>query len=92
MAQNQPGIYENRVMELLGSLAEMLLKKEQPKEPFAEYPDLLYAEDVINITRWSSSHTYSVMKRPNFPLANGGEKPYCVFKRDFIRWLEREVP
>ncbi|AFC32178.1 hypothetical protein PM3016_5478 [Paenibacillus mucilaginosus 3016] len=92
MAQNQPTIYEHKVMELLGNLAEMLLKKEQPREPFADYPDLLSANDIIEMTRWSTSHTYSVMNRPDFPLANGGEKPYCVLKVDFINWLKREVP
>lgn len=92
MAVNQPTDYEQKVMNLLGNLAEMLLKKNEPKELFADYPDLLHAEDIIEMTRWSASHVYGIMKRPDFKLANGGAKPYCCLKVDFIEWLKREVP
>lgn len=91
MAVNQPGGYEQRVLDLLGSLAEMLLKKE-PREPFADFPDLLHADDIVGMTGWSPSHVYNVMRRPDFKLANGGEKPYCTLKKDFLKWLERECP
>lgn len=92
MAVNQPTGYEHKVMELLSNLAEMLLKKQEPREPFADFPDLLHAEHIIEMTGWSNGHVYGIFKRPDFKLANGGEKPYCCLKVDFIDWLKREVP
>lgn len=89
---NQSSPLDEEIMAALQAIIQLVVQRNSVREPFADFPDLLSAEDIVAMTRWSKSHVYEVMKRNDFPLANGREKPYCCFKRDFIDWLERKAP
>ena len=56
------------------------------KEIFADFPDVLTAEQLASVLQISKSGAYALLNRSDFPtLQIGGRK--MVMKKDLLEWL-----
>ena len=56
------------------------------KEIFADFPDVLTAEQLASVLQISKSGAYALLSRSDFPtLQIGGRK--MVMKKDLLEWL-----
>ena len=59
-------------------------------EIFADFPDVLTAEQLASVLQISKSGAYALLNRSDFPtLRIGGRK--MVMKKDLLEWLNRRT-
>ncbi|WP_025743064.1 helix-turn-helix domain-containing protein [Aquimarina pacifica] len=85
------GEYKELQREIFNEQAEKILKKDRTQPLVKENNDIIFLEEVCEITGYTKPTLYSKISRYEIPVLSRG-KPLTFSKKDIIDWIHQGKP